>query len=509
VTDFLAHYIDRLARTNRTLRHWRAYSEQHHDAAAQFASGGVSMWDLHLGRLAPVDLFAATPAAEGPRQGRVAAVSAALRDRFRRLDVPGRGRVERNGVVVLAFQRRQLTTFDEVMRELTRNAVPATVLTTCFPASAFSGAPEAPVRAIESYLRPRASMRASREARRLAAWLDGLVRAAAASEREEASLVVAALKTRLRYGLLMLAAARAALRRLDPRAVIGADDSDLRARAVYLTARRMGIPSYHIPYGYMNYDTYEETYPTADVKLVFGEQQRALLVEHFGVPASRLDVIGAPRFDGLFHLRRGRPPVGQGPLTILFGSQTCGTSTYSPLTMAVKTTALEALFRGLSSGNPQVRVLYRPHPEETPDERADVHRLARAAGLELIELGGLDFAHAASSVDVFVTFFSTLALEFLILGVPVCYLTSVSSIAVLKATRDLGVARELTSERQWRDLAAGGRPGLEASFRDPAHFVDQQFANPGRASAALAAVLSNQRVTSGPVRWTPARVSQQ
>ena len=75
------------------------------------------------------------------------------------------------------------------------------------------------------------------------------------------------------------------INKLKPKMVCSADNSDMRCRAVFLTAAKFAINKLHMIYGHTTAECFEEKYPVCDLKLVASSDQKDLLIKYFKLPA--------------------------------------------------------------------------------------------------------------------------------------------------------------------------------------------------------------------------------
>jgi hypothetical protein len=111
-------------------------------------------------------------------------------------------------------------------------------------------------------------------------------------------------------------------------------------------------------------------------------------------------------------------------------------------------------------------------------------------GLESVIVSQLDFREVAAKADLFVTFHSTLALEFIILNIPVYFLAPLASIPIFKRACEAGLALETTDKdslkRYLKDLIFGNN-----SFKTSEGFLKSEFTRTdGRVSEELVKLLT-------------------
>ena len=196
-------------------------------------------------------------------------------------------------------------------------------------------------------------------------------------------------------------------------------------RAIMLEARRRGIPSVGLQHGFiyrhwLNYlhepDEMEPVgddrgFPRPDLTLLFDRyaDQHLQSAGHF--PASALQVTGNARLDDLVvacQANRARADEIRGALG-LPGSRRCAL-------LAAKHSeireALPALIHAVER-LPQVTLLIKPHPAETPEVYAPYLR-----GNVRLAPGASSLAELLAIADAVVTMNSTVAIDALVLGTP-------------------------------------------------------------------------------------------
>jgi hypothetical protein len=149
---------------------------------------------------------------------------------------------------------------------------------------------------------------------------------------------------------------------------------------------------------------------------VWGEYTRSTMLK-CGVPSKSIVVTGAPRFDRLFSLTADQIRVRHNTRSkhqLLFASQLLSNldlGSYEADCRVMK--SLDAFVRS----NPSWDVVVRPHPSENLEE---YHRLFRLMGLVHLRLEpGVPLYVALSNCDLLLTYFSTVAVEAMILDKPI------------------------------------------------------------------------------------------
>jgi hypothetical protein len=136
---------------------------------------------------------------------------------------------------------------------------------------------------------------------------------------------------------------------------------------VVASARRLGIPVWMLLFSWDNLSTKGRMHVEPDLMFVWNEQQRAEASALHGFPASRVVVVGAPRFDAFFALRPAmtrdqfHEPLGLDPLapTVLY---LCSSPLVAPDELPFVRRWIAALRGSSWAGARRTNVLVRPHP---------------------------------------------------------------------------------------------------------------------------------------------------
>jgi len=316
-------------------------------------------------------------------------------------------------------------------------------------------------------------------------------------KRFELNIIINNIKKKLFYLLLLIKSAQRMLELIKPGVVVGADISDVRSRVVFLMAKKLKIPTYHTPYGFFGFGYFEEKYLAADKKLVYSAKHKDLLVKHFGLRKEAIQVIGCPRFDPLFKLRKrtGRKLSLQ-MSKILIGTQPLGNTQTGSFAGKVKMNALERFFEFIKSDG--LKVLLKPHPDEGMKETEGVRLLAKKMDIEIDIVKSLDFNVLVNEIDLFVTFYSMLSLEFMILGIPVCFLVSVQEIPTFKSACEKGIAMEVLRKKDWDDFKTQIFTNRKSFMQDSEEFLKSEFTTiDGTSSIGLVNILRKKEYKTG------------
>jgi hypothetical protein len=227
---------------------------------------------------------------------------------------------------------------------------------------------------------------------------------------------------------------------------------------------------------------------------VWGTYTKHVMVKH-GVPEETINVTGSPRLDDLFSLARvqaARADHHKGGRTLLFASMLLGNmSLDSPAEDSRVMQSLDTLAR---SG---WDVIVRPHPTEKPE---DYRRLFESLHLTNLRLDiGRTVRDALVGCDFLLTYFSTIAVEALILGKPVFCLpmTALSQPAYI-ASGAVPVIDKIRDLSSWLNRLLNDRDfqlRLDSSRRQ---FINDYLGYTDAASSARVARLIETLLASNP-----------
>ncbi len=453
--DEVSSYISRLIKHNEKLKYWYSYLDEKYNARQHLEYMGISIWDVLIGSWAPYDFFNydEVPAPK-IKQGRLSfkRINKGMILIARSLNPFVRNMSLDSGVLFVAFERRQISTFLDAINILDKKSINYNILTTSIPS--YESPPDFKssknVLFLEDYISLIACADIIPVYLHISKWLGQInVKSEIPEEQaKELANIVRLLQSRLFDVLLLINSSHKMIKTINPGVIVAADNSDRRARALFLAAKKHCIPTHHSTYGFLGFDCFEEKYLVADKKHVFSQQQKQILIEHFGLNENNLYVLGCPRFDNLFRLRREKVEKTKNNFTVLLGSQPYSTGVYGCITKELKMNKIKGLFKLIGDCPTKTRVIIKPHPDETIDEINEIQNIALETGIDFELINQIDFRGLLNEVDLFVTFYSTLALEFMILGIPVCFLISVENIPILKESCNAGVAFQALNERE-------------------------------------------------------------
>lgn len=487
--SLVADYTDRIKRSNKKLDHWRAYLKAGFAADSRFSYMGISILDVLAAGLAVRDWPSFSRYRGKSRGKRIVSLSvfncfkehikilrlialsfipSILKDH--RTDVPD--------MVFVAFERRQAGTFIDAMNILNGQGRPTGMLTTRIAGHDFPPDLNLRHRAIylEDYFNAGSYIGLLTDYLRINKWLNDVIQSSASLPDDfytELSIFIKEIKGQLLQSLFFIKAARSFIAAVKPRAVLAADNADIRARAVFLAAKECRISTFHIPFGFIDLECYEEKYPVADRKFVLSEEQKDTLIKIFNLPEGMLTVLGCPRYDNLFRIRN---KIGinrrAGSFTVLFGSQPSARNGYSPFVREIKMKRVRDLLQFVSRRPAPVKLLIKPHPDESKEDVRNIATMAERMGVDFEIIDYIDFEQMKSEVDFFISFESMLSLEFIILGIPAGFLVSVKEVPIFNKACVCGLAIELPAGNDWDDRVdsvcvrnAGGAEAREAYLK--------------------------------------------
>ncbi len=183
--------------------------------------------------------------------------------------------------------------------------------------------------------------------------------------------------------------------------------------ALNLVARAKGIPSFTVQHGLIaEHDLFDHIPILATKKLVWGKATLEWY-QKFGYPESRVSVIGSPRFDIIFnHKWCGKEKlhqilgINQNQKIVVFGAQIIH---FSQIIAPI-------ILEGLKS-IPDLFLLMLLHPGEKP---LPYQKLAEGYPYcKVVQFGNISLYDALSGADLFITYYSTAALEAMFFKLPV------------------------------------------------------------------------------------------
>jgi len=466
--DPIAQYQHRVKESNGRMCGAVRSLLSHPEFVSVFSYQGISLWDVLVGSYAPQIIFPdllEIPETAAPAEVSVASKQNRLNVLVQRLlrgvSLPKQKlglTLKERKVLCLGFEARQSAIFRPALRPDSAQKVSPILVTSAFsktqPDLAFE-AEDCGIIRIEKCVSSVEILRLLFAVARLSRTLQRLKKAIPA--RSDEGGMLARFTRDAPMAMFYTACAQALLSsQAKPASVIGADNSDLRARALFLVAAQRGVPTFHMTYAAFSADCWEEKYLCTGSKLVFSESQKQDILSCFDLPAEKIVPIGSTRPRAAELQPRtgesdGTPPR---PLTFLLGSQPARKAAhgYNPLDLRTKLSCLQLFAEALaSSSHAGEKVFWKSHPDESQDEAEQGIALLRKAGLtvEVIPALSPDFLR---SVSVHVTFFSNLALDCLCYGIPSVFLLPVAHVPYFKRATEHGIACELRKETFEQDL---------------------------------------------------------
>lgn len=221
------------------------------------------------------------------------------------------------------------------------------------------------------------------------------------------------LKVRLPMAIPVLEGLRTIIQRQHPQIILTVPDRQWRAKAVIELGRRAGISSLTIQAAVISkHPRYDTIF--ADRSAIAGDLSRRLWEEQ-GIPAEKLVITGAPRFDAKCHLEPDAPERVRAALGV-------------PLDKPIITFATQPLFPVVIEQNvrhivraaehfPDHKLVFKVHPREDPAHYRKLLAKLNADGVLVVQKVDLNALLKASGLVV--TGFSTVALEAMIFERPV------------------------------------------------------------------------------------------
>jgi hypothetical protein len=199
----------------------------------------------------------------------------------------------------------------------------------------------------------------------------------------------------------------AAWRVRPPAMVFVNNDVEPQRRATCMVAKARGIPTVNIQHGMLNHGL-QNRLAVSDCHLLWGEAFTRILAES-GAETTSVCIVGGPQFDALAGIKTAPADHG-GATRLLYAAQV--PSFEIPLEKS--TDILEAHGR-LARANPNIEVVLRPHPRETPELRQRSEALA-ASVPNMRMSKAANVAEAIVDCDVVSTVFSTVSLDAAVQG---------------------------------------------------------------------------------------------
>ena len=504
--DEIGLYITKLAHTDSKLSYWHSMMEDKYHISEVFKYQGICLWDVFSGNIAPNDLFPKANLNIKERKHFIQSILYFVKMGKKvyliiKNTIKTNKHMKRysNPILFVSFERRQIDTFKKTIGEVKRNNANFYVLTTNTPSHSFPSGYEyisntvylehfqPGILSIYGLLISHA---------KLSSWLNFVLNdicSGTEKEKYEIKILINFIKDNLFNVLLLIDTSNHFISKLAPKNIISADNADLRARVLFLVARKYNIPVYHLTYGFVGFDCFEEKHMIADKKFVYSSNQKELIKNHFLIDENKLVALGCPRFDDLFALRKHKKETNKPIFTILFGSQPHRKGTYGLITKELKTEKIEMLFATISNLKIQTKLLIKPHPDESREEVEQLEVLAKKYGIPYEVIHNIDFQKASAAVDLFVTFFSTLGIEFMILDIPVCFLYPVKNIPILNEACIAKSAYQIDNKKDFGNLIENLlKDDNKINYEKREAFLKKEFTNTdGTASVELAKFLMN------------------
>lgn len=216
-----------------------------------------------------------------------------------------------------------------------------------------------------------------------------------------------------------IAVAKHILENHHPALIISADDADQRCRIYSLLARQKGIPSLLIQQGLTSKKYPEWVFYTHSAIAAMGEISREDMILQ-GVPPDKIFVTGHPGFDHLassdveaYVRLRNDLGLTNGEKMVLLASQPYWVGAFK--TAHIRCVMIRAIAQAVLSLK-NIKLIVKPHPGEVVRE---LKRLIGKTPRAVMADKTKDISHLIKACDVFVTFFSTSALQAIYAGKPV------------------------------------------------------------------------------------------
>jgi CDP-glycerol glycerophosphotransferase (TagB/SpsB family) len=218
---------------------------------------------------------------------------------------------------------------------------------------------------------------------------------------------------------------REAIRRADPAVALVLGESRREARSILLNARARGVPTVALQHG--RFADHHFALTTGDLQgndlvgdlplptrfAVYGTRDRDYLVEKARIPANRVVVTGAPRWDVLANWRAIYEPAAT--------RRRLGLDPDKPVLLFTTTQITEidevvALVFMVVRRNPGLQLIVKMHPAER--ESGDYRRAADRAGLKPVIIQDCDLYELLSASIALVSPISTTLVDAAVMGRP-------------------------------------------------------------------------------------------
>lgn len=183
--------------------------------------------------------------------------------------------------------------------------------------------------------------------------------------------------------------------------------------ALNLIARANRIPSFTLQHGLMaDNDLFAHIPILATKKMVWGKATQDWY-QRFGYPTSRVTVTGSPRFDIIFQKKwLNKAKLCQ----VLQIPTTQKIVVYATQILRIAQTVTSIVLEGLTN-IPNLFIIILLHPGENPHPHQEL--VKKYANCKVVQFGHISLYDALSGSDLFVTCYSTAALEAMLFKIPV------------------------------------------------------------------------------------------
>ncbi|TCL69962.1 CDP-glycerol:poly(glycerophosphate) glycerophosphotransferase [Hydrogenispora ethanolica] len=259
--------------------------------------------------------------------------------------------------------------------------------------------------------------------------------------------------------------------RLNVAAVLTISSTYSMDGALNLIARSHRIPSFTVQHGLIaENDLFSHIPILATKKLVWGESFKKWY-QQFGFPESRVGVIGSPRFDIVFNHQWCGPEKLRRMLGI---SPTLKVVVYATQIFRYAQTVTPIVLEGLRS-IPNLFLVIMLHPGENPLPHEQL--AAGYPNCKVVRFGHISLYDALSGADIFITYYSTAALEAMFFKLPVITVEPIrptfsfgalgASLKVTEAPQLQQVVQRLLGDESYRTNAVNQYQKFLAEFCIP------------------------------------------
>jgi UDP-N-acetylglucosamine 2-epimerase len=300
--------------------------------------------------------------------------------------------------------------------------------------------------------------------------------------------------THLPLAFESIATARYLLTELEPRALVVGNDISVEGRAACLVAARQNVPTVCAAHGASSANPLHGDH-VAERVLVYGETDRRELAS-FGLPRDRAVVCGAPSFDA-YPGQSGRAyPAVERALELTPGRRWILIATSGPgdKVSSAHHRALIEVFAELAERFPDVRIAVKLHPKDTLENYSSAARSGLRVFGATTPLGQLPIADWLQGCPLLVTGGSAVALEAMLLDVPVLTVDLMNELEsvdfIVAGATHHAASKEVLFDAVAR-FAAGGDlpPRAEQFLAEKFHARDGRAAE--RAADAILALVAS------------------